>query len=123
MVTLHNRRGGGMLGCLFPLALLGVGFFLAVLFGRPWFKYQEYKDDFKSAARFAQTLSDSVILARLQMQADSLGLPPQAKRIIIRRLSNPDRILIQAQYEVTVKVPLLGPRVLKFRPSVEEETL
>ncbi len=107
---------------MFSIAVAAIVIYVAALFGRPWFRYQEFRSEFKSAARFAQTLTDSTILVRLQAQADSLGLPRQARRIMIRRLGNPPRITITAKYQETVTVPFIGTKILEFNPAIEAET-
>lgn len=120
MVTTQTRRGGSTLGCLFTLALLGSAAYVALLFARPWFANQQFRDDFQVAARFASTTSDSAIRVRLVARADSLGLPKEAKRITIRRFANEGIVRIATRYEVAVEVPIIGTRVMNFDLSVEE---
>lgn len=109
-----------MFGCLVPLVLLGLFLFVGVKFGRPWFRYQQWRDELNSAAKFATTLSDSAIRVRITAQADSLRLPKAAKsQLRIVRLTNPDRIIIESRYTETVDLPWLGPKVLKFHPLAE----
>ncbi len=120
MVILRTRRGGSTLGCLFTVVLLGTAAYVALLFARPWFANQQFKDDFQVAARFASTTTDSAIRVRLVARADSLGLPPEAKRISIRRFTNEGIVRIATQYDVTIEVPIVGTRVLNFDLSVEE---
>lgn len=120
MVTTHTRRGGSTLGCLFTVVLLGTAAYVALLFARPWFANQQFRDDFQVAARFASTTSDSAIRVRLVARADSLGLPKEAKRITIRRFANEGIVRIATRYEVAVEVPIIGTRVMNFDLSVEE---
>lgn len=116
-----NRHGRGMFGCLFPLVLLGLFLFLGVKFGRPWFAYQQFQDEMRSAAKFASTISDSAIRARITARADSLRLPKGAKeRLRLTRFGDPPRILIETSYTAVVELPLLGPREMRFTPTVEE---
>lgn len=116
-----NRRGRGMLGCLFPLVLLALFLYLGVKFGRPWFANQQFQDEMRSAAKFADTLSDSAIHARIVARADSLRLPAEARNgLRLTRLGGPPRILIETRYTVTVELPVVGPRVMQFEPRVEE---
>jgi hypothetical protein len=115
-----NRRGRGTLGCLVPLVLLGLLLFVGIKFGRPWFAYQQFRDEMSSVAKFATTLSDSAMRARLMARADSLRLPTEAKdRLQFTRLGDPPRIHIETEYSATVVLPLLGPKVLHFRPTAE----
>src|SRR5690606_20652870 len=121
MVTLFNRRGGSRLGCLIPLLLLGGFAYAAILFGRPWFAYRQYQDEMTAVVNMNQIISDSAMMVRIIARADSLGLPPQAKRIECRRLNDPPRLEVRAEYTQTVKVPFLGDKVLRFKPSAAEE--
>ncbi len=121
MVTETNpRRGGGGFGCLFALAILGVLFWVGITLGRPWFRYQQFRDEMQTAARFGSTLSDSAILVRLRAVADTLELPPSARKIVIRRLEQPTGTTISTSWEVTVKLPVLEPKTFKFAPKVVE---
>lgn len=115
-----NRRGRGLLGCLFPLVLLVAFIWVAVQFGRPWFAYRQYQDEIRSVARLNETLSDSAMTRRILARADSLGLPSEAKRLSIRRLPDPPRLEIRAEYQQTVKLPLVGDQVLTFKPNAVE---
>lgn len=119
MVSPSRRRGAGSFGCLLTIAVLLCIGYLGVAFGRPYFRYRQFKDEMDSAARFAGILDDAAIQKRVVARADSLGLPPQAKRISVRRLDNPARIVIEARYSETVRLPLLEPKVLQFAPRSE----
>ncbi len=116
-----NRHGRGLLGCLIPVALVGIAIYLGVQFGRPWFASQQYRDEMRSAAQIATTLSDAAIRARVVARADSLGLPTDArKNLRITRLDNPERIVIESNYSVVIDVPVLGPKTMEFKPRAEE---
>jgi len=116
----QRRSGSGTVGCLGWLALGAILIFLAVQFGKPWFRYQQFHDVMKSSARYAVTLPDSVIRARLMSVADSLGLPKEAKRLTIRRSSAPAGIVISSQYSEKVALPVFGPVLIHFKPRAEE---
>lgn len=121
MVThLDRRRGNSRFGCtvllLVFLAVVYAGFTL----GRPWLRYQQYRDEMRTNARFAVTLPDSVIRARLLERADSLRMPKEARRIVIQRTSSPDMIRISADYDEYVDLLFVGRKKLHFHPSVEE---
>lgn len=120
MVVLKSRRGAGSIGCLASFVLIAAAIFLAVQLGKPWFRYQQFHDVMKSSARYAVTLPDSVIRARLWASADSLGLPKDAKRLKIQRSKSPAQIIISSEYTEVVKLPLYGPLKLKFKPHAEE---
>ena len=114
------RRGGSTAGCLAWVFLAAALIFLAVQFGKPWFRYQQFRDVMKNAARYAVTLPDSVIRARVMGSADSLGLPKEAKRVTIRRTGSPGAIVISAEYTERVVLPLYGPVLVRFKPRAEE---
>jgi hypothetical protein len=116
----RSSRGSGTVGCLAWIALGATLIFLAVQFGKPWFRYQQFQDVMKSSARYAVTLPDSVIRSRLVSVADSLALPKEAKRLTIRRTSAPARIVISSQYSEQVKLPVIGAVMLRFKPRAEE---
>lgn len=120
MVTNRETQGGSALGCMSSIALLVVGVYLAVIFGQPWFRYRQFQDQMKTSARFAVTIPDSVIRIRLTSLADSLGLPRGAKKLSIVRNGLRQRITISVTYDEVVKVPLLGPKTITFRPKAEE---
>ena len=114
------RRGGSTVGCLAWVLLAAALIFLAVQFGKPWFRYQQFRDVMKNSARYAVTLPDSVIRARLIGSADSLGLPKEAKRVTIKRSASPGQIVISAEYTERVVLPLYGPILIRFKPRAEE---
>jgi hypothetical protein len=115
-----NRRGRGLLGCLFPIVLL-VGFiYVGIQFGRPWFAYRQYQDEMRSVAKQSEVLSDSAMTHRIRARADSLRLPPESKRLSIRRLPDPPRLEIRSEYTQTVKLPILGEKVITFKPNAVE---
>ncbi len=93
--------------------------YAAVAYGRPYFRYSQFLDEMNSSARFADALTDAAINTRIVARADSLGLPPAAKKVSVRRLTNPARIVIEARYTETVKLPFLAPKVLEFHPRAE----
>jgi hypothetical protein len=110
------RRGAGKLGCLFTLLIIAATAYFAVPVGEAYFRFYRYEDEMRQAARFARVNSDAVIQRRLQAVADSLGLPPEAKSIAIRR--NDNRIFIGAQYVEEFELPGTV-RLHTFVPEVE----
>jgi len=114
------RRGGGGLGCLVMIVVLVAMFYAGVTLGRPWFRYQQFKDEMQTTARFGSTLSDSAILVRLRAVADTLELPRSARNIVIKRAEQPQGVTISTSWTVKVKVPLLNEKTFKFAPKVVE---
>ncbi|MEO8478401.1 MAG: hypothetical protein ABI542_02115 [Gemmatimonadota bacterium] len=114
------RLGGSKFGCLGTLAVLVLLLYVGILFGRPWFRYQRWNDEIRTVAGFASAMPDSAMRARLESQADSLRLPPAAKRkLTLDRLPNPPRMEIRSEYTETVTIPFLGEKVLTFKPFGE----
>ncbi len=115
-----RRRGGSTIGCLFVLLLVAGGFYVGITLGRPWFRYQQFRDEMQSAARFGSTLSDSAILVRLRAVADTLGLPREAKRLSITRREQAAGVTISARWDETVKIVFYGEKTFHFAPKVVE---
>ena len=112
------RRGGSTLGCLVTLLIIGAAVYVGIALGRPWFRYEQFRDEMTSAARFSTTLTDAQILTRLRAVADTLGLPPDAKKIIVKRLDPSGGVVISVKYTERVTLPLYGEKVFKFAPKI-----
>jgi hypothetical protein len=118
---MRDRGGKSGIGCLGSIILIVSVAYFGARFIPPYIAYEQFRDEMKSDARFATTLTDSAIRVRLVAQADTLGLPPEAKRIVIRRRGGrPPTITISADYAVKVNVPIFGIKVLHFKPTAEE---
>jgi hypothetical protein len=95
--------------------------YIGVRFLPPWMHYEQFRDEMRSDARFATTLTDSTIRLRLVAQADTLGLPPEARRIAIhRRGGRPPTITISAEYVEHINLPIFGMKLVHFKPTAEE---
>lgn len=102
MVARH-RRGISSLGCLVTLLIVvAIGYF-AVNIGGVYFRRYSFQDAMKQEARFAAHKTDEEILARLRAKADSLGLPPGARRVHVRRKGGV--VFIWADYFETLELP------------------
>lgn len=120
MVTLRlGRRGSSTRGCLFSLLVFVAALYYGVNIGEPFYRYYQYRDAMRSAARFAPTLQDDVLVRRILVKADELNLPPAAHRIRIQRLEQPRRVIISAEYEERVELPFFNHSFV-FRPRAEE---
>lgn len=115
MVT-RSRRGAGTLGCLFTLLIVVAVAYFGVNVGRVYWRFYQYQDDMRQAVRFASTLTNDRIVARLRASADSLGLPEAAWKISIRR--SPNFITVESDYYETVELPLFV-REIHFNPHAE----
>lgn len=111
MVT--SRRGAGKLGCLFSLLIAVTVVYFGANLGEVYWRYYEYRDAMQQEARFAATRSDDDIRRRLRAFADSLGLPPEAGRVNVRRGSS--GISISASYVERVELPMYV-REIRFQP-------
>lgn len=117
--TARGRRGASTLGCLVTLALFAGAIYYGVQIGRVYWRYYELVEDMRRAARFAQTTSDDAIRRTLLARIDELGIPPEAKRLVVRRSGPPWQIIIRTEYEEQIELPLIPSRAITFRPRVE----
>lgn len=115
MVT-RTRTGRTSTGCLFVLLLFVAGGYFAFNVGRVYLRYYRFQDAMAQEARFASNNSDEIILRRLRAQVDSLGLPDEARRVIVRRTSK--MIRIRAHYVELVEMPGFV-RPIEFTASAE----
>lgn len=107
------RQGRSRLGCLVILLIAAVALHVGFDVGEAYFRYYRYKDAMSQQVRFAATRSDAVIRQQLAFVADSLGLPPRAKQVTIRRTDG--EVGIEARYAEEVKLPG-RVRVIQFHP-------
>lgn len=114
----RNRRGAGALGCLVPLLILTVIGYFAVHASDAAFNYYRFRDAMQQEARFAHRprRTDEVIKARLRALVDSIGLPPQAREIDVRRSES--GIRISADYAEEIDFPFFTKRI-EFHPRAE----
>ncbi len=121
MSRLRDRAGKGGKGCLVTIVILVVAAYLGARLIPPWMHYEQFQDEMRADARFGTTLSDSTIRMRLVAQADTLGLPSDARRIVIRRHGGrPPTITISADYSEKIALPIFGIKLLHFKPKAEE---
>jgi hypothetical protein len=109
------RRGAGRLGCLFSLLLVVAVAYFGFNIGEVYLRFYRLRDAMEQEARFAHNRDDNTIRLRLAASADSLGLPDEAGRMVIRRSSTD--IMISTDYSEHVELPLFV-REFKFRPVV-----
>lgn len=98
-----RRRGRITTGCLLILLLVVAAGYFGFNVGRVYLRYYRFQDAMAQEARFAANSSDADILHRLRAQADSLGLPDDARRVVIRRTQG--GIRIRARYLEMVELP------------------
>jgi hypothetical protein len=119
MVTFRRsrRRGASAVGCLVSLVLAVAVLYYGINLGRLWWRYWEIKDRMRAAARFALNQTDAQLQARLQADAQEIGLPPEGHRFRIQRTRSPATIVIRASYRERVDLPLVH-RTFAFHPEV-----
>jgi hypothetical protein len=115
-MVIRARVGRTSTGCLFVLLLFVAAGYFAFNVGRVYLRYYRFQDAMAQEARFAARNTDEAILARLRAQVDSLGLPDDARRIIIRRSGG--KINLTANYVEMVELPGFV-RPMEFTASAE----
>jgi len=112
------RRGASNLGCLLTLLVLAAVAYFGVPIGEAYWRYYRFQDEMRQAARLAKVNPDDVIRSRLTSFVEQAGLPAEARRVAIRRLSS-SRISISVSYEEVLELPGMV-RVHRFSPAIEE---
>lgn len=115
-----NRRGSesgkARMGCLVTALLLVGGIYVGIQFFEVYFRFYRIRDEVRTQAAYAPSLTDDVIRRRLVAAADTLGLPLGPKQWTIRRSFNPRQMIIEAQYDDSVVIEIPGLRkVFRFR--------
>lgn len=115
MVT--RRAGATKVGCL--LYLLGVAgaLYFGIPAGEAYMRYLEYKDSMRQELRFRSNQPNDKIRAHLALVADSLGLPPEAGEVTVRRDGN--TVTVEAQYDEVLVFPMLK-KTLHFEPRASD---
>jgi hypothetical protein len=113
------RRGASTLGCLVSLVLFAAAIYYGVHIGRVYYRYYALMEDMRQAARFAQVRTDDAIRRNLTSRIDELGIPPEAKRLFVRRTGPPWHITIRTEYREEITLPIGPPRYINFKPTVE----
>jgi hypothetical protein len=98
-----DRRGGSNLGCLLSLLLFVSALYYGVHIGEVYLRYYRLLDAMRFQASLAPSVTDDVIKRRLMATADSLL--GQTPTFGIKRVGNPARITIQAEYQDSVDLP------------------
>ena len=111
-----RRPGRSTLGCLFGLLLVvAVGYFAANV-GEVYMRHLAFRDAVRQEVRFARMRTDEAMRLRLAAKADSLGLPPEAARLQVRR---GERVVtVDGSYTELVELPLF---VREFTFDIHEE--
>ena len=117
MVTsLKSRRGASSLGCLFTLLIVTAAVYFGVNVAEVYWRFYEYQDDMRSFARFGSNAPSDSIVSHLRASADSLGLPSDAGRVIVRRTDS--GVILESDYYERVELPGYI-RDIHFHPRAE----
>ncbi|MFL5579655.1 MAG: hypothetical protein ACJ8AO_04715 [Gemmatimonadaceae bacterium] len=101
------------------LLLLSLVAFFGWEYGELYYRNYVYQDAMQQAVRFAERRDDAAVTRLLRAKADSLDLPPDAKKLTVHRAPPPRRFLeISAEYTDTVRGPIVR-RAVRFRPHAE----
>lgn len=114
----RQRRGVGLFGCLFQIAILAAIASFGAMVSDDVMAYYRYRDAMKQEARFAATRTDAEMMRRLRAFTDSVKLPAQAREVNIVR--EPNRIRIWAEYDHELRLPFDYSRTFHLRPSAEQ---
>jgi hypothetical protein len=116
VTSLTSRKGASSLGCLFTLLIVTAAVYFGVNIAEAYWRFYEYQDDMRSLARFSSNAVSDTIVAHLRASADSLGLPADAGRVIVRRTDA--RIILESDYYERVELPGYV-RDIHFHPRAE----
>lgn len=106
------------MGCLLTLLILAATVYFGVNAGEVYFRFYQFQDAMKQEVRFAAHNSNAVILRRLRIQADSLGLPEAAGVVTLQRDGR--HIEMESDYYENIELPGMV-REVHFNPHAEGE--
>lgn len=98
------RRGASQIGCLFMALVAAALVYFLFNVGQVFWNYYQYLDRMKNEVRFAAHRSDAVIKRRIELYADSLGLPEGAHHVHVKR--GGQFITVWADYYDHIELPL-----------------
>ncbi len=116
---LDDERGVTRIGCLFLVLVVVAVVYFGIPIAGMYIRYDRMENEMQTQARFAPSIDDGTIRRRLLQTVDDLGLPPEARRLSIRRISRPREIIISTSWEETIVLPFYT-RVQRFAPEVRE---
>jgi hypothetical protein len=110
------RSGWTKMGCLLTLLIVAAIGYFGVNVGQHFLTDYELRDIMRTEARFAARRSDTAIMRRIAAKVDSLGLPPEAANVRVRRAGGV--IFIYTEYTVRMEFPFFV-KEFQFTPSVQ----
>lgn len=109
----NNRRGAGTLGCLFSIFIVvALGYFVTH-FGEAFLRSYRFQDAMSGELRQAGRKGNDEIRARLQLVADSLGIPEEGRAVTIARAG--PNVAIWSEYSEPIELPF-GVKNIRFTP-------
>lgn len=106
-------------GCLLWILVFVAAGYFAVEIGGIYLRKWQMADEVRTQATFAPSLTDETIERRLLDKVEQLGLPPQARRIAIRRIDQPERIQIRMSYPEVIEFPFFV-RIIELTIDIEQ---
>lgn len=106
-----SERGASRVGCLFFLMLVVAIGYWGVPIAGTYVRLYRFKNEMQSQARFAPSIDDGTIRRRLVQKIEELGLPDEARRIQIQRITTPREIRISTSWEEDIVLPFLTQTV------------
>ena len=100
-----SERGASRVGCLFFLMLVVAIGYWGVPIAGTYVRLYRFKNEMQSQARFAPSIDDGTIRRRLVQKIEELGLPDEARRIQIQRITTPREIRISTSWEEDIVFP------------------
>jgi hypothetical protein len=112
-----SERGASRVGCLFFLmVVVAVGYWGVPIAGT-YVRLYRFKSEMQSQARFAPSIDNGTIRRRLVQKIEALGLPDEAQRIEIVRVTTPREIHISVSWEEDIVLPFYR-RTITLSPEV-----
>jgi hypothetical protein len=112
-----SERGASRVGCLFFLMVVVAIGYWGVPIAATYVRLYRFKSEMQSQARFAPSIDNGTIRRRLVQRIEALGLPDEAKRLRILRVTTPREIRISTSWEEEIVLPFLTQTVT-FNPEV-----
>ena len=112
-----SERGASRVGCLFFLMVVVAVGYWGVPIASTYVRLYRFKSEMQSQARFAPSIDDGTIRRRLVQKIEALGLPDEARRIQILRVTTPREIQISTSWEVDIVLPFFT-QTITLSPEV-----
>jgi hypothetical protein len=109
-----NRRGASKIGCLFSTLILAAVAYYGLKIGQVYYNASSYENVMKASVRVAEISTDKQIQDKIVAEADTLGLPDEAKEITLVRTGR--HIEVSAEYDVIVDLPF-KKKTFHFAPT------